>query len=187
MADETSETSETSETAEATETETAAEEFAGILDGEAEPLQEQLGQPGGGAPDSVTADEAALRSRNQRAWLASEGHILYNRHDVEVWERRCNALLAAINGRGIRIDMGTLQIGAMVAAVFELLQLKGLVTEHEAAAAKAKAAHDGLTQILLRVEAEADQRKEHQQAAAQRERQLAVAERPPIFVPGRDG
>lgn len=162
--------------------ETVSEEtFAGILDDEAEQLHEQLGTP---ASDSVTEDEAALRARNQRAWMASEGHILHNKHDAEVWETRCNALLASINRHGVRIDMGTLQIGAMAAAVFELLQLKGLVTEHEARAAKAKAAHDGLAQILLRVEAEADQRRAAQQEQA---RALAVAERPPIFVPGRDG
>ncbi len=162
------------------ETETT-ETFAGILDGADEQLQEHVGTP---EPDSITADEAALRARNQRAWMASEGAILHNKHDADEWENRCSALLAAINRHGIVIDMGTLQIGAMAAAVFELLQLKGLVTEHEARAAKAKAAHDGLTQILLRVEAEADQRKAEQREQA---RQLAVAERPPLFVPGRDG
>jgi len=161
------------ETSEATD-EATADDFTGILDGAGEQLQAELGAP---EPDAVSADEAALRARNQRAWMASEGHILHNRHDADEWERRCNTLLAAINGHGIRIDLGTLQIGALAAAVFELLQIKGLVTEHEARAAKAKAAHEGLAQILLRVEAEADQRRQA----------LAVAQRPKLIVPGRDG
>lgn len=166
---------------ETVKTDTTEGTFAGILDGAEEPLQEQLGTP---EPDSITADEAALRARNQRAWMASEGHILHNRHDADEWERRGEGLLAAINRHGIRVDMGTLHIGSMAAAVFELLQLKGLVTEHEARAAKAKAAHDGLAQILLRVEAEADQRKEQQRAA---QSAPVVAQRPKLIVPGRDG
>jgi hypothetical protein len=173
---------------EATETVKQDEDFAGILDGEQEQLRDHLGTP---EPDAVTADEQALQARNKRAWVASEGHVLYNKHDADEWEARVNKLLGTINSLGRRIEMGNLHIASTATAMLDLLIAKGIVTEHEARAAKAHAAHDGLGQILIQIEAELDAQKAtvaQAQAARQAQAgQLAVAERPPIFVPGRDG